>query len=198
MQGRATKLADPAMRTSPTGDSSEQLHLSALQLAFWRGDTRTTQFVIEQRSQVQWRWGPLTSVATPLDEIDSAGDGGNDLMQLVTMYDCPLAAQMCLDDKFMDGFLFNLFVEKWHRFARRQHWAKIVLDLSYLVLMLINGVALKHEPLTADRVVIPSVLVLLGTLEAGLDVATLQGWMRERLLAGSSLKQARGPSSPQC
>ena len=49
--------------------------------------------MIEQRSRVQWRWGPLTSVQTPLKEIDSSGEGGNDVMQLVCLHDVPTAAQ---------------------------------------------------------------------------------------------------------
>lgn len=125
--GRLRKLADPTMLIVPPADSGHMLQLTALQLAFWRGDKATTQFLIEQRSYVEWRWGPLSSVITPLAEIDSAGQGSNDLLQLICSHDAPVGAQEMILDSFMGGMLFELVMEKWHLFAQRQHYIRSLL-----------------------------------------------------------------------
>lgn len=50
---RQQRLCNPSIKTRP--QEAGALCLTALQLAFWHGDARTVQFVIEQRSRFQWR-----------------------------------------------------------------------------------------------------------------------------------------------
>ena len=40
-------------------------------------------FIIHERAVVQWQWGPLMSLAIPLEEIDSAGPSPCDVMQII-------------------------------------------------------------------------------------------------------------------
>jgi ankyrin repeat protein len=50
---RLQRVANPTIKTRPRNPLA--LKLTALQLAFWRGDATMVQFVIEQRSRFQWR-----------------------------------------------------------------------------------------------------------------------------------------------
>ena len=76
LPSRLSMLANPSIKTTPA--DVHELKLTALQLAFWRGDARMVQAIIEQRSRLRWRWGPLSSIMFPLAEIDSSGHGGVD------------------------------------------------------------------------------------------------------------------------
>lgn len=89
--GRLGCMANPSAKTRPKNIHEHKL--TALQLAFWRGDAKLVQFIIEQRCRFQWRWGPLSSIMFSLSEIDSSGEGGNDLMELMLMADAPQACQ---------------------------------------------------------------------------------------------------------
>ena len=64
------------------------------------------------------RWGPLNSFRIDLGEIDSAGEGGNDLIELVADFRASKHTQSMLLDDFMQGFLFALVRQKWLQYTR--------------------------------------------------------------------------------
>ena len=182
--GRERRVANPTIKTRPRDRHAH--NLTALQLAFWRGDAGMVQAVIEQRSRFQWRWGPLSSIMFNLAEIDSSGAGGNDLMELVIMNDAPFASREMLLDSFMDGMLHKLFRTKWTRFACAQHWTLRLLDLIFLILLLCHSLDLKDDPTTADRSRLPLSLLLLCLLIASFEFVTIIEWIRGRRYSHAS------------
>ena len=69
-------------------------------------------------TKVLWRWGVVTSYLLDLDEVDSIGAYGNDIMELVTDVRARRGARIMLLDDFMQGFLHSLFEQKWRAFGR--------------------------------------------------------------------------------
>ena len=65
----------------------EQAQMTPLQLACWLGDHRMCRHIMTRRSEVVWKWGPITQYKIPLLGIDSAGGGGNDVMEIIGRLD---------------------------------------------------------------------------------------------------------------
>lgn len=63
------------------------------------------QVILTARLVFNWRWGPLTSYRMELSEIDSSGDTGNDIMEVVASLDATAMTRELLLDSFMQGFL---------------------------------------------------------------------------------------------
>lgn len=61
----------------------ELASLTPLQLAATLGDRALVRHILKQQCQVMWVWGPVTQLALDLKGIDSTGEGGNDLMELI-------------------------------------------------------------------------------------------------------------------
>jgi len=53
--------------------------------------------------KVLWRWGVVTSYLLDLEEVDSIGAFGNDVMELVTDVRARRGARMMLLDDFMQA-----------------------------------------------------------------------------------------------
>jgi hypothetical protein len=100
--------------------------LSALKLAVELGKAKMVKHIIRKRMTVNWKWGPVTSYAIPLDEIDTAGArvlgydvaperclGNLQVLELVTAFDAKPWTKKMLLDSFMTGFVFKLIMDKW-------------------------------------------------------------------------------------
>lgn len=184
IEGRRERVANPTFKTRPRNPHAHKL--TALQLAFWRGDAAMVQYCIEQRSRFQWRWGPLSATMFSLAEIDSSGAGGNDLMELIVMNDASQKTREMILDSFLDGMLHKLFRDKWRRFARAQHWMLRALDVVFLALSIRQGLTLKASPATCDRHTLPLLLILLSVLMATFEIFAIVEWIRGRRFSHSS------------
>jgi hypothetical protein len=86
---------------------------------------------VRHRIKTEWVWGPIAAYKLPLIGLDTEGfAGAQTVMDLTadTVAD-DRTAQMLLDS-FMNGFIFNLFVEKWHRWARYLWAFQLLVDWS--------------------------------------------------------------------
>jgi len=61
--------------------------LSPLQLASKLGDKQMCKHILRDRLAIDWAWGPLASYRLGLDEIDSAGSEGNDVMEIISDFE---------------------------------------------------------------------------------------------------------------
>ena len=177
---RAKTRQPPAAAAADASSGTAELEVTPLQLACRLGDQRTVERILDTRKQVEWKWGPVTSFQLPLDEIDSSGQPGNDLLELITRADAGKTTKAMLLDDFMGGIMWKLFRQKWERFARRQHQVFRLVDLVSLSLLLSLGLALKEAPLRADRLLHP----LLGAVAcAGMMLYEVQKallWYRDK------------------
>ena len=81
--------------------SSRWARLSPLQLASKLGDKAMCKHILRDRLAIDWSWGPLSSYRLVLDEIDSAGREGNDVMEIISDFTASLQTQELLLDEFM-------------------------------------------------------------------------------------------------
>jgi hypothetical protein len=107
---------------------------------------RRCKVILSARLIFNWRWGPLTSYRMELNEIDSVGVTGNDIMEIVASLDATDATRELLLDTFMQGFLHQLFLSKWRRFAGPIYYLLRALDLVYLGIVLYQGFVVKIDP----------------------------------------------------
>jgi hypothetical protein len=71
---------------------------------------------------------------------------GNDVMEIVAALDATAQTRELLLDSFMQGFIHELFLSKWSRFAGTIYYALRSLDVFYLLVILYQGFALKISP----------------------------------------------------
>ena len=90
--------------------------------------------------------GPMTSYKMELTEIDSSSEGGNDIMEVVASLDATPMTRELLLDTFMQGFLHELFLSKWRRFAGSIYYLLRTIDFAYLLVVLYQGFVLKQNP----------------------------------------------------
>eukprot|EP00966_Prymnesium_polylepis_P056063 1297043-Prymnesium_polylepis.1 len=73
---------------------------------------------MRERLKIVWRWGPATQYEISLVGIDSVGNGGSDVLELVCEPDALReTAALLLDDVFF-GLLHKLVLTKWACFGR--------------------------------------------------------------------------------
>ena len=142
---KAAKAATYSVRTAITSDPSLS-GLTPLQLAAQLGDHRMCKHILCARLIFNWRWGPLTSYKMELTEIDSSSEGGNDIMEVVASLDATPMTRELLLDTFMQGFLHELFLSKWRRFAGSIYYLLRTIDFAYLLVVLYQGFVLKQNP----------------------------------------------------
>lgn len=109
--------------------------LTPLQLAAKLGDHRMCKHILRKRLVLNWCWGPLSSYRISLDEIDSAHEGGNDVLELVGDFRAQESTQSLVLDDFMLGFLFALIKEKWLLWTWIAFYTLRLLELTYLALV---------------------------------------------------------------
>ena len=141
----------------------EYCSLTPLQLATKLGDRRMFQHVLRKDSHVEWRWGPVTSYVLDLAPVDSCGPTGCDVMELLGRPDACHRTKTLLLQPFMQGFLHDLFVEKWRRFARHWWLMTVTFDLINYSLALLFAFYVKYElmsPRMQTRV--PAIVICAG------------------------------------
>mmetsp|Transcript_28110 Transcript_28110/g.68195 ORF Transcript_28110/g.68195 Transcript_28110/m.68195 type:complete len:932 (+) Transcript_28110:113-2908(+) len=123
-----TEPSNPRIRGLPAG-------LSPLQLAVYFGRGAPTASIMKKHMRLQWKWGPMKCEHLFLDEIDSVGSGGKQVMDLVTSLDARKQTKMMLLDSFLDGWLFKLYVAKW-KTIYWEHVALIMLQVLHIISLL--------------------------------------------------------------
>ena len=81
------------------------------------GDHKTFKHILRKQCEVLWIWGPVTQFSINLKGVDSAGSGGGDVMELIGRLGARRETTELLLDSFMQGFVHELFLSKWRRFA---------------------------------------------------------------------------------
>jgi len=97
----------------------------------------------------------------------------------------PMSRQMLLDD-FVDGLFYELYQQKWRRFAKVQHYVARAGDAAYLALLVHYTVAIKKDPVQVDRTMIPLLVLLFSAVMCAFEVAATMQWVRGRRSSHSS------------
>ena len=84
----------------------------------------------------------------PLDEIDSAeSPGERTVMEVLVHSDAQPAAKEFLLETFMNGFLYEQYIEKWKRFGRTFFVFRMALLFLYVALLtLIASPSVVNDP----------------------------------------------------
>lgn len=107
-----------------------------LQLAAFLGLKTVFKHILQKRTKMVWSWGPVSEHMIPLDEIDSANSHGeHTVMEVLVHSDAIDAAKEFLLDDFMNGFLYNQYIEKWSSFGRRVYTFRMILLGNYVILL---------------------------------------------------------------
>lgn len=88
--------------------------LTPLQLAAKLGRRKMFRHILRKRTKPVWEWGPLAEFEIPVDEIDSANSKGRlTVMEILVAPGASVPSQEMLLDRFMNGFLYKQYREKW-------------------------------------------------------------------------------------
>jgi len=120
--------------------------LSPLQLATKLGDRRMVQYIMRSQSVCDWQWGPVSEWHINLEGIDSVGQTGNDVLELLGMLDASAETQRMLLDDFVAGIFHELFVQKFMRFGRKVFIGLRLMDVFFLGTLYTIAVWLKTQP----------------------------------------------------
>ena len=113
-----TRAADKSLTTLVGANSRWRARMLPLHLATLNGDRAMFELVMHHRLKVVWSWGPATLYQISLVGIDSVGEGGNDVLEIVSEPDVsPETAALLLDDVFF-GLLHKLILKKWDSFGK--------------------------------------------------------------------------------
>ncbi len=124
--------------------------LSPLALATKLGDHAMVKHILRKQCAIVWVWGPVTAYSMDLDNIDSAGDGGTDMMELVARLDAEQGTTTMLLESFLGGFLYKLFLQKWKLYGRVLHYPRLCVDVAVLVMLIIFAFLRKEHPYDAQ------------------------------------------------
>lgn len=86
--------------------------LRPVQLCAKLGNHAGVKHILRKQCSILWIWGPVTQFSMNLQGIDSAGEGGGDIMELVAREDAFRDTCALLLDSFMLGFINKLFLSK--------------------------------------------------------------------------------------
>ena len=123
--------------------------LAPLALATKLGDHAMVKHILRKQCVIVWIWGPVTAYSMDLDNIDSAGEGGTDMMELVARLDAKKSTRELLLDKFLDGFLHKLYLQKWRLFGRFLHYPRLCVDVTVLGMHVVFAFLRKLNPYDA-------------------------------------------------
>jgi len=121
-------------------------NLGPLQLATRFGHHEMARHILGKQCEVMWVWGPITQFSLDLSGIDTA-EYHSVLEVIVRRGAYKRTTQMVLDS-FMNGFLHQLYNEKWRLYGRTLHWVRLALDTCLLVSLTVQTFALKAWPWT--------------------------------------------------
>ncbi|CAF2968451.1 unnamed protein product [Rotaria sp. Silwood2] len=118
-----------------------------LTLAAKLGLSDMFSFLLDERKNVQWRYGPVSCVLYPLDEVDlefQQEDAPPGALELIV--------QSAHAELIMHPRLIDLVDRKWERFARRYFFRRFLVTLAYLFVFLLTTILdqtrierIKHE-----------------------------------------------------
>ena len=92
------------------------------QLATRLGDHVMFEHILRRQTRTLWQWGPVAQHMISLDGIDSAGEAGSDVMELIGRIDASDSTTDMLLDEFMGGFLH----QARHSWAHPRHQGLLV------------------------------------------------------------------------
>ena len=129
------------------GIRDELCGITPMQLAVKLGDHNMFKFIMRQQTRVLWHWGPVTQYIIDLDQIDSSGlDSSDDVMECVGSIFAEPATHALLLDEVLNGFVWELFIIKWTKYASKVHGWLILIDLCFLVPLATTAAFLKQAP----------------------------------------------------
>jgi ankyrin repeat protein len=130
--------------------------LTPLTLAAKLGGADIFSFLLNERKIVQWRYGPVSCVLYPLDEIDLAFQevsahrytSCRDTFILSILIQnqntsvgaLELIVQNARVELITHPRLIDLVTKKWERFARRSFYRRFFVTLTYLLIFLITTI----------------------------------------------------------
>lgn len=127
------------------GSRAQYALLNPLQVACKLGDKKLVQYILRTQAQQQWVWGPVAEYHLDLNGIDSIGDTGNDVMELVSRLDALDQTKEMLLDNFMEGLVHKLFMQKFYK-ARWFHYILRLIDLLYVGSLYVVLLMMKERP----------------------------------------------------
>ena len=131
------------------GRVRRQAGLTPLQLAAQLGHHSMVRHILRKQCDVLWVWGPVTNHSLDLSSVDSCGAGDGDVMDLIVRVDASLRTTELLLDNFMHGFIYKLYLLKWHLYGRRLHYTRLALDGTLFVSHAIQSFWFKLSPSVA-------------------------------------------------
>ena len=136
------------MRANPNALSGfgklTELGCPPLQTAVKLGDKKLVQYILRTQSKQRWV-GASLAYHLDLHGIDSVGETGNDMMELVTRLDASEATQQMLLDSFMDGIVHKLFEQKFNM-LRWFHYTLLGLQLFSVLTFYAVALLIKQAP----------------------------------------------------
>eukprot|EP00326_Haptolina_ericina_P000945 CAMPEP_0181216254 /NCGR_PEP_ID=MMETSP1096-20121128/26481_1 /TAXON_ID=156174 ORGANISM="Chrysochromulina ericina, Strain CCMP281" /NCGR_SAMPLE_ID=MMETSP1096 /ASSEMBLY_ACC=CAM_ASM_000453 /LENGTH=673 /DNA_ID=CAMNT_0023308229 /DNA_START=18 /DNA_END=2040 /DNA_ORIENTATION=- len=158
--------------------------LTPLQLATYLGFKTQVRKLLKRHMRPLWKWGPETCNHLFLDELDSVGAGGTQLMELICCLDARIETQELLLSDFVNGALFNLFLVKWKRTGFRMHVLQLGLQFLHLFSLLqVSFCKPNYESVQAWSVWMSTVVVLVLIEEELREIVLwiyAQGWKAMR------------------
>lgn len=119
--------------------------MQPLQVAARLGDKKLVQYILRSRSKKEWEWGPVAQYHMDLRGVDSIGETGNNVMEIVARLDATKETQEMVLDTFMGGFLNTLYVLKWRK-LNVLHYLMSAFSLAFLLSLYITGFWLRAYP----------------------------------------------------
>ena len=159
--------------------SATMAGLSALQMACKCGHRAMVEHILRRRWVLEWRWGRVASYRLNLTDIDSA-QRAISLMDSVVQPGMPAATSALILDDFMDGFVYQLFEDKWANFGRTLFLFWVGVDVIELCLLATLGLSLKEQPLTASRGALPYATATLASVQMGYEIFKAWLWVEDR------------------
>ena len=142
----SSRLPQLITQVSRLNSNAYLYNLTPLGLATRIGDRRAVRHILRKQCAVDWVWGSVTQITLDLSGIDSVHDGDQNIMDLIVRSDSSQRTKELLLDNFMNGFIFDLFREKWSRFGRKIHLLSTGIDVVIFLLIVISIISFKIEP----------------------------------------------------
>ena len=114
-----TRAATPMSLTSAGRGNKWKANMLPVQLTAILGNRIMFELIMRKRLKVVWEWGPACMYEISLRGIDSSGEGGNDVLEIICEPDVKQeTAEFLLDDVFF-GLMHKIVMDKWALFGRR-------------------------------------------------------------------------------